>query len=130
LPHQLEINLTKNTVLFRIFDHTFQNVRISSNLVKISTLSLDNVGKCIGELSGFFLQKLLTWLRDYLDMYVSIKSINNTDLIFVPKKNSYLHRRIITVADDSGTIDVVLWNNFVRKTCTVSLHKMQSFSLS
>jgi hypothetical protein len=50
-------------------------------------------------------------------------------LIYVPKKNKYSLGRIITAADDSGTIDIVLWNDFVSKACTAYLNQMQSFSL-
>ncbi|CAF1292396.1 unnamed protein product [Adineta steineri] len=95
LSHDLEINLTKDSIICSIDIDPYQNVHSKCNLIKIYNVSLNDVGK-------------------FVDLLVTIKTITDADLIYLYKKNAYLHKRIITVYDDSGNANIVLWGDFAK----------------
>jgi len=45
LPHEFEINLTTNTVIYQIHDETYINVNVSFHFTKMSSISLTDIGK-------------------------------------------------------------------------------------
>ncbi|CAF5184455.1 unnamed protein product, partial [Rotaria magnacalcarata] len=92
LPHDFEINLKKNSVIYQISGDAFKNVNISFNVVKISSISLSDVGRSV-------------------DLSVTIKSIGDVENLYVQKNNSYSNRRIVMVSDDSADINIVFWGN-------------------
>ncbi|CAM4788390.1 unnamed protein product [Rotaria magnacalcarata] len=97
LPHDFEINLKKNSVIYQISGDAFKNVNISFNVVKISSISLSDVGRSV-------------------DLSVTIKSIGDVENLYVQKNNSYSNRRIVMVSDDSADINIVFWGNLVSET--------------
>ncbi|CAF4012750.1 unnamed protein product [Rotaria magnacalcarata] len=105
LFHNFEINLTTDSVVQQIRSDLFQNLNTSFNVVKISSISLSDVGKCV-------------------DLSVTIKSIGDNDFIYVQKRNSFFHRRVIMVSDNSSDATIVFWGDLVRTACTVVLNNM------
>ncbi|CAF4110009.1 unnamed protein product [Rotaria magnacalcarata] len=95
LPHDFEINLKKNSVIYQISGDAFKNVNISFNVVKISSISLSDVGRSV-------------------DLSVTIKSIGDVENLYVQKNNSYSNRRIVMVSDDSADINIVFWGNLAK----------------
>ncbi|CAF1016698.1 unnamed protein product [Adineta ricciae] len=69
-------------------------------MVNISDIAISMVGKCV-------------------DVFATVTYINNVDLIFVAKRNTHCYTRNVSVADDTGTIDIILWNDFATKFSTV-----------
>ncbi|CAF3516473.1 unnamed protein product [Rotaria socialis] len=95
LSHNFEISLTTDSVVQPICSDLFQNLNTSFNVVKISSISLSDVGKCV-------------------DLSVTINSIGDNDFIYVQKRNSFFHRRVVMVSDDSSDATIVFWGDLAK----------------
>ena len=58
----------------------------------------------------------------FLDLLVTIKSIGETETIFVTKKNCFTNKRTVVVSDDSGSVEIVFWRELVSSVIRLAFY--------